>query len=75
MLLAGMAFYLRAGNLGIFAPTFMFHMVEGIRTVNTWLVDSKTYANAMCLRLVATLCYIEARIHPSLADTVAMLNI
>lgn len=56
---ASLAFKFKTGDLGAFETTFMFHLGDCIRTINRWLTDLKTSANATCLRLVATLCYVE----------------
>jgi hypothetical protein len=58
MLIAGLHFAWNTGQLQSFEPTFLFHKIEAMNSVNKFLRNS-TMKYAVCVRNIATLCFTE----------------
>ncbi|OBS24171.1 hypothetical protein FPOA_04718 [Fusarium poae] len=58
MLIAGLHFAWNTGQLQSFEPTFLFHKIEAMNSVNKFLRNS-AMKYAVCVRNIATLCFTE----------------
>ncbi|RGP59530.1 hypothetical protein FSPOR_11287 [Fusarium sporotrichioides] len=58
MLIAGLHFAWNTGQLQSFEPTFLFHKIEAMNSVNNFLRNS-SIKYALCVRNIATLCFTE----------------
>ncbi|XEV03522.1 hypothetical protein FSHL1_008809 [Fusarium sambucinum] len=58
MLIAGLHFAWNTGQLQSFEPTFLFHKIEAMNSVNKFLRNS-SMKYAVCVRNIATLCFTE----------------
>ncbi|KAL2817714.1 hypothetical protein BDW59DRAFT_152516 [Aspergillus cavernicola] len=60
ILIAGIHYSWNTGNLQAYESAFLFHKVESIRIINTWLKvsDSKTFV--VCVRQILTIALAEA---------------
>ena len=61
MLIAGLYYAWSAGHLMSFEPTLLFHKIETMRLVNSWLQKSDPKAYWACVRHIASLCLTEVR--------------
>ncbi|KAL2820271.1 hypothetical protein BJX63DRAFT_380349 [Aspergillus granulosus] len=73
ILIAGIHYSWNAGNLHAYKSAFLFHKVESIRIINSWLeaFDSKTFV--VCVRQILTICLAEA-CHGNLVAAETHLN-
>ncbi|UZP38093.1 hypothetical protein NXS19_005909 [Fusarium pseudograminearum] len=58
MLIAGLHFAWNTGQLQSFEPTFLFHKIEAMNSVNKFLRNSRI-KYTVCVRNIATLCFTE----------------
>ncbi|KAJ5669125.1 hypothetical protein N7462_010195 [Penicillium macrosclerotiorum] len=60
ILIAGVHYLWNTGNSQAYESAFLFHKIESIRIINTWLKvsDSKTFV--VCVRQILTICLAEA---------------
>ncbi|OKL56627.1 hypothetical protein UA08_08213 [Talaromyces atroroseus] len=59
LLIAGLHYAWNVGNLSSFDSTFLFHKVQSIRTINTWIENRTSSSLTLCVRHIATLCVVE----------------
>ncbi|KAB5518855.1 hypothetical protein GE09DRAFT_1208189 [Coniochaeta sp. 2T2.1] len=59
LIIAGLHYAWNTGNLQSFEPTFLFHKVESIRTVNDWMQTRDAAQAAVAVRQVLTLGFAE----------------
>jgi hypothetical protein len=62
LLVAGTHYAWNTGGLHAYESAFLFHKVESIRAVNTWIAHPDPKTAAECILHVSTLCVVEVRI-------------
>ncbi|KAL4866474.1 hypothetical protein BDV12DRAFT_172856 [Aspergillus spectabilis] len=60
ILIAGIHYSWNTGNLQAYECAFLFHKVESIRIINTWLEGSDYKTFVVCVRQILTICLAEA---------------
>ncbi|KAF4451281.1 Sterol regulatory element-binding protein ECM22 [Fusarium austroafricanum] len=60
ILMAGMHFTFQYGDLSCFESTLLFHKVEVMRGINTWIASKDYRLEASIIRQMATLAFTEA---------------
>nr|CEG03931.1 unnamed protein product [Fusarium acuminatum CS5907] len=58
ILIAALHYVWKTGHLGPFEATFLYHKIESIRMINTWL-NSDSHDRLLCLKHITTLCFTE----------------
>jgi hypothetical protein len=59
LLIAGLHYVWNVGDLSSFDSNFLFHKVQSIRTINTWIEECSSSTLTLCVRHIATLCVVE----------------
>ncbi|CAG2005704.1 unnamed protein product [Fusarium graminearum] len=60
MLVSALHYAWNKGDLAAFEPTFLFHKIESIKQVNTWLTTSSRAKEILrCAKYISTLCFVE----------------
>ncbi|KAL3595598.1 hypothetical protein FPOAC2_09944 [Fusarium poae] len=60
MLVSALHYAWNKGDLAVFEPTFLFHKIESIKQVNTWLTSSSRAKEVLrCAKYISTLCFVE----------------
>ncbi|KAJ6114646.1 hypothetical protein N7486_000424 [Penicillium sp. IBT 16267x] len=59
ILIAGIHYSWNTGNLRAYDSAFLFHKIESIRSINTWLEASNSQP-FVCVRQILTICLAEA---------------
>ncbi|KAF5227862.1 hypothetical protein FAUST_11482 [Fusarium austroamericanum] len=60
MLISALHYAWNKGDLAAFEPTFLFHKIESIKQVNTWLTTSSRAKEILrCAKYISTLCFVE----------------
>ncbi|KAL3487676.1 hypothetical protein BJX62DRAFT_227827 [Aspergillus germanicus] len=60
ILIAGIHYSWNTGTLQAYESSFLFHKIESIRIINTWLQASDLKAFVVCVRQILTICLAEA---------------
>ncbi|KAL4919241.1 hypothetical protein BDW62DRAFT_179712 [Aspergillus aurantiobrunneus] len=60
ILIAGIHYSWNTGNLRAYESAFLFHKLESIRIVNTWLGASGSRTFLVCVKQILTICLTEA---------------
>ncbi|CEL04211.1 hypothetical protein ASPCAL05342 [Aspergillus calidoustus] len=60
ILIAGIHYSWNTGTLQAYESSFLFHKIESIRIINTWLQASDRRAFVVCVRQILTMCLAEA---------------
>ncbi|KAL2796268.1 hypothetical protein BJX66DRAFT_324199 [Aspergillus keveii] len=60
ILIAGIHYSWNTGTLRAYESSFLFHKIESIRIINTWLQASDCKAFVVCVRQILTICLAEA---------------
>jgi len=48
------------GDLALFEPTFLFHKIESIKQINSWLASPSSAKDVLrCAKYISTLCLVE----------------
>jgi hypothetical protein len=55
LIIAGLHYFWNTGHLRSYEPTFLFHKVESIRTINNWVEKQDAISAAVAVRQVVTL--------------------
>jgi hypothetical protein len=59
LMFAGLHYMWNAGALFDYDSTIIFHKVESMRIVKSWLDETTSRTAGMCVRLILTLCVAE----------------
>ncbi|KAL3439974.1 hypothetical protein BJX65DRAFT_291310 [Aspergillus insuetus] len=60
ILIAGIHYSWNTGTLQAYESSFLFHKIESIRIINSWLQASDRRAFVVCVRQILTICLAEA---------------